>query len=223
MRFYESPLKCGPKKSWQGRFEPSKNVDLFCPCLFARAHFFCCCVGGAEPTPAPGSSVCSWLSQRTTLPPSSCVHTRLPVTHLSSMISSSVARFLGSISNILPTICLLSRGSSRRSRHGPLITCDACWLLVVEVVGFCSPLAACSLLGCRDAGSDWEPDARWSSPAVGAESEGGLEGPAICLGPSFGGDTKSLYELSDTRGAFHGNRRSVIQQKMMARDQMSVG
>ena len=50
-----------------------------------------------------------------------------------------------------------------------------------------------------------------------------FEGPVIDLGPSLGGETKSLYELSETRGAFHGNRRSVIQQNMIARDQMSVG
>jgi hypothetical protein len=29
--------------------------------------------------------------------------------------------------------------------------------------------------------------------------------------------------LSDIRGAFHGNRRKVMQQKMIASDQMSVG
>jgi hypothetical protein len=45
----------------------------------------------------------------------------------------------------------------------------------------------------------------------------------IDLGPSFGGETNSLYELSDTRGAFQGNRRNVMQQKMIASDQMSVG
>jgi hypothetical protein len=43
------------------------------------------------------------------------------------------------------------------------------------------------------------------------------------LGPSLGGETKSLYELSESRGAFHGNRRSVMQQNMMASDQISVG
>jgi hypothetical protein len=42
-------------------------------------------------------------------------------------------------------------------------------------------------------------------------------------GPSLGGDTKSLYELSEIRGAFQGNRRSVMQQNMIASDQMSVG
>lgn len=45
----------------------------------------------------------------------------------------------------------------------------------------------------------------------------------IDLGPSLGGDTNNLYELSDTLGAFHGNRRNVMQQKMMASDQISVG
>jgi hypothetical protein len=43
------------------------------------------------------------------------------------------------------------------------------------------------------------------------------------LGPSFGGEMKSLYELSETRGAFHGNRRKVMQQNIIASDQMSVG
>jgi hypothetical protein len=43
------------------------------------------------------------------------------------------------------------------------------------------------------------------------------------FGPSLGGDTKSLYELSEMRGAFQGKRRSVMQQKIMASDQISVG
>jgi hypothetical protein len=43
------------------------------------------------------------------------------------------------------------------------------------------------------------------------------------FGPSLGGDMKSLYELSDTRGAFHGKRRNVMQQKMIASDHTSVG
>jgi hypothetical protein len=47
--------------------------------------------------------------------------------------------------------------------------------------------------------------------------------PVIDFGPSLGGDTKSLYELSEIRGAFHGKRRRVIQQNIIASDQMSVG
>lgn len=41
--------------------------------------------------------------------------------------------------------------------------------------------------------------------------------------PAVGGDTNSLYELSVRRGAFHGNRRSDMQAKIMARDHMSAG
>lgn len=41
--------------------------------------------------------------------------------------------------------------------------------------------------------------------------------------PGVGVETKSLYELSLTRGCFQGNRRRLMQQKMMARDQISVG
>jgi hypothetical protein len=40
--------------------------------------------------------------------------------------------------------------------------------------------------------------------------------------PGVGGDTKSLYELSTMRGCFHGNLRRVMQQKIIANDQMSV-
>lgn len=40
--------------------------------------------------------------------------------------------------------------------------------------------------------------------------------------PGVGGETKSLNELSVTRGCFHGNRRRVMQQKMIANDHMSV-
>ncbi len=41
--------------------------------------------------------------------------------------------------------------------------------------------------------------------------------------PGEGGDMKSLKELSVTRGAFQGKRRSDMQAKIIARDQMSVG
>lgn len=50
---------------------------------------------------------------------------------------------------------------------------------------------------------------------------GGEDDWAFCGGS--GSDEKSLKELSDCRGAFQGNRRSVIQQKIMARDQISAG
>ena len=82
---------------------------------------------------------------------------------------------------------------------------------------------ACSEVWWRDAGSEVVPDWRRSSPAVLGTSVADLVGPVIDLGPSLGGETKSLYELSEMRGAFQGNRRSVMQQNMIARDQMSVG
>lgn len=41
--------------------------------------------------------------------------------------------------------------------------------------------------------------------------------------PGVGVETNSLYELSVVRGCFHGKRRKVIQQKMIASDHTSVG
>jgi hypothetical protein len=46
---------------------------------------------------------------------------------------------------------------------------------------------------------------------------------AFMSAPGVEGDAKSLYELSVKRGIFHGNRRSDMQQKMMASDQISAG
>lgn len=40
--------------------------------------------------------------------------------------------------------------------------------------------------------------------------------------PGVGSDAKSLYELSVVRGTFHGKRRSVMQQYIMAKDQIST-
>jgi hypothetical protein len=41
--------------------------------------------------------------------------------------------------------------------------------------------------------------------------------------PGVGADAKSLYELSVIRGIFHGNLRNDMQQKIIARDQISAG
>lgn len=41
--------------------------------------------------------------------------------------------------------------------------------------------------------------------------------------PGLGGDANSLYELSVILGIFQGNLRNDIQQKIIARDQMSAG
>lgn len=41
--------------------------------------------------------------------------------------------------------------------------------------------------------------------------------------PGVGGDAKSLYELSVIRGIFQGNRRSDMQQNIIAIDHISAG
>lgn len=69
-----------------------------------------------------GSRVCVCPSTLMTLPPGSCVQIFVPETQGSARTSSSVARFLGSISSIRDMICLLSLGSNLNSLHGPLIT-----------------------------------------------------------------------------------------------------
>lgn len=177
--------------------------------------------------PAPGSSVCSCSPALTNLPPSSCRHTGALFTQASASISSSVARFLGLTSSILPMTCLLSRGSSRSSRHGPLITCGCCGASdAVDAVSGRDPSSV------RVGGSDRAP---WPSAADLCEAtrDAGAERGAVaasissldlCRARSSSGlATKSLYELSDSRGAFHGKRRRDMQQNMMAIDHTSVG
>ena len=114
----------------------------------------------------------------------------------------------------------LSRGSSRRSRQGPLIVsgfdivcCDV-WMdeSSAEVLATC-PAPSSSLLA--ETGGTYIDTGRWLVDRLEAFSAGGV--------PAVGEDTKSLYELSVVRGSFHGNRRSVMHAKMIAIDQMSVG
>lgn len=57
-----------------------------------------------------------------TCPCSSCRQMTVSLTHGSSNTSAMVALFFGSISSMRLIISLLSRGSSRNSRHGPLMT-----------------------------------------------------------------------------------------------------
>lgn len=63
------------------------------------------------------------------------------------------------------------------------------------------------------------------APAPWTSEGEGLPGtPSMGLvGRGSGGIEKSRKELSDCRGAFQGNRRRVMQQKMMANDQTSAG
>jgi len=113
-----------------------------------------------------------------------------------------------------PMICLLSLGRRRKRRHGPLMTS-----------GFFSGSIA-----------PFDPFAD-ALPGAGIASLAGVFKSLVDLDtfgvsdnllafmsvPGVGGDAKSLYELSVIRGIFHGNRRSDIQQKMMASDQISAG
>lgn len=87
-------------------------------------------------------------------------------------------------------MCLLSLGSRRSRRHGPLMTCGGCWLL--DDVDPRWSLEPWSDVWCRDAGSEVVPGCRRSSRAVLSRSVDDLDGPVIDLGPSLGGDTNSL-------------------------------
>lgn len=147
----------------------------------------------------------------------SCLQTGVSVIHGSSIISSNVALFLGSTSSILPMIVLLSLGSRRNRRQGPLMTS-----------GFEEPGTCGAGVGTGSAcGSDlrWlsSTDALASSVDFGLPSNDRLDPPSACGVPGLGGDTKSLYDISERRGIFQGNRRRDMHAKMIANDQISTG
>ncbi len=151
-----------------------------------------------------------------TMPDSSCRHITVFAAQSSSKTSASGALFLGSISNIRPIICLLSLGKRRSNRQGPLIT--SCFLSPPSVDAlepFCAS-ACCP----ASSGSASLATVSGRSP-VDFEGTGSdtLRTPV----PGVGGDANSLYELSVMRGIFQGNRRNAMQQKMIAKDQISVG
>lgn len=86
---------------------------------WTNSYFF---GGGALSDPLPASRVWSCPRARYTMPRSSWLQTAHAEHHSSSSTSSMVARSRGSTFNILPMMCLLSRGRMRSSRQGPLIT-----------------------------------------------------------------------------------------------------
>lgn len=149
------------------------------------------------------------------VPSNSCLHISVLATHSLANISGNFARFLESISNIRPIMCLLSLGKSRSSRQGPFTTSVRCSPLSIEVrvVVLLSPASPCvanGLLG---------------SPSLETVFDISLVDFAWgrCFSvPGVGGDANSLYELSVIRGIFHGNLRSDIQAKIIARDHMSA-
>ena len=147
----------------------------------------------------------------------SCLQTGVSVIHGSSIISSNVALFLGSTSSILPIIVLLSLGNRRNKRQGPLMTS-----------GFVDPGPCGAGVGTGSAcGSNLR---RLSSTATlvsstgfGFPSDNRLGAASACGVPGLGADTKSLYDISERRGIFQGNRRRDMHAKMIAKDQMSTG
>lgn len=148
-------------------------------------------------------------------PPSSCRQMTVPETHGSARTSSMVARFLGSISNIRAMICLLSLGSRRSRRQGPLMTS-----------GFLSSEPGATLkldlTFTTGTGSGSTSLSGLLRSLVDLEGTGVSDNLLISV-PGDGGDANNLYELSVIRGIFHGNRRRDMQQKIIARDQISAG
>ena len=155
-----------------------------------------------------------------TRPPSSCRQMTVPETHGSSKISDIVARFLGSSSSMRLMIYLLSRGRSRSSRHGPLMTS-----------GFFSTSVGAVLAAAVAAGCSVLVETAELSGTVALSGALRSEVDLDCAGsgdfvisvPGVGAEAKSLYELSVMRGIFQGNRRRDMQQKMIASDQISAG
>ena len=123
-----------------------------------------------------------------------------------------VARRDGSSSSMREITQRVSRGSSRSRRKGPLI----------------EPAEALGEEGDGVAASRglWWSAAAWV-PLAGAGDVVSTAGVLLGLRRDLsysgsGGEMKSRNELSDGRGAFQGKRRSDMQQKMMAMDQMSA-
>lgn len=144
-------------------------------------------------------------------------------------------------------MCRLSRGRSRRRRHGPLITgclgAGASDVVVIDAISLSFELegawvegpdfalavvlgAVLSCDGFLDAGLE---AASASRAAVFGISFSDLDMPPPGLSPlrisvpGDGGDANNLYELSVILGIFQGNLRNDMQQNMIANDQISVG
>lgn len=115
-------------------------------------------------------------------------------------------------------MCLLSLGKRRRSRHGPLITSG---FFSAGAAPF--PFAVDPVVDFEFAGESVTASLAGVSRSVVDLDGAGVSESLLISVPGLGGDAKSLYELSVIRGIFHGNRLNDIQQKMMARDQISAG
>ena len=113
-------------------------------------------------------------------------------------------------------ICLLSLGNKRNNRHGPLITS-----------GFTGAIAPFEVfMGISGFGAGFDSGiaslAGTSKSFVDLDGAGVSDNRLISV-PGVGGDANSLYELSVILGIFQGNLRNDMQQKIIARDQISAG
>lgn len=161
------------------------------------------------------SRVCRWFVDLWTVPLSSCLQIWVELIQESCHMSSILALFVGSSSNILPMMFLVSRGNKRSNRVGPFNSPsrEECRLFRLWSGSSSRPLP----LGIRavpSLGFDELPGRCWWVFEVGG---------AVDCCKSSGFEQNSLKDLSESRGAFHGNRLSDMQQKMIARDQISAG
>lgn len=129
-----------------------------------------------------------------------------------------------SSSSIRPMICLDSLGRRRRRRHGPLMTSGFFSVVALAASGaaFSADASAAAAL---EASGDL-PSRLLEAAMMRAISVSDFDFDVISGRPSVlseGGEAKRRYELSVMRGIFQGKRRRDMQQKMMARDQMSAG
>jgi hypothetical protein len=130
----------------------------------------------------------------------------VPATQGSARTSSNVARFFGSISNIRPMMCLLSRGRRRNNLHGPLMTS-----------GFTGASAPLEVFMGTSAFGGVGFDSGTASLAGVSKSLVDLDGAGVSDNlrrsvPGVGGEANNLYELSVILGIFQGNLRNDIQQ-----------
>ena len=166
----------------------------------------------------PGSRVCSWPEALIIRVPS-CRQTGVSVIHGSCIMSSNVALFLGSTSSILAMIALLSLGSRRNKRQGPLMTSG------FEELGTCGAGVGVNT-GSACGSNLWRLSSTAgfaSSVGFGLPSNDRLETASACGVTGLGADTKSLYDVSERRGIFQGNRRRDMHAKIIAKDQTSTG
>lgn len=124
-----------------------------------------------------------------TVPDNSCRQITVFATQSSSKTSDKVALSLGSICSMRPIICLLSRGKSRNSRQGPLMTSG--FFSVPSSEALLEPLCDSEwcLVSCPDSVSASLVTASCTSPV---DLEGTGSEILLISVPGVGGEAKSL-------------------------------